>query len=266
MNKIYIIPDVHCRSFYKPILQIKDKPIIFLGDYLDPYSHEGTSDEDGIANLEEIIDFARCNNNVTLLSGNHDLSYIWSFHGIERTSHKYYNDLHNIYRNNIDLFKPCCQVQDSLFTHAGICKGFVTSVNRVFEHEESNFRLNKDNLIDWINNEWENELKFEKCTQHFPYFTLRSMIFAIGYARWGDAPYGGPFWCDFNDEYTDPNNFNLYQVFGHTQSIKTGIIRDKGNGICLDSRAIFEYNLDTHEVKFSEINEEETQNKFRKGI
>lgn len=37
MNTIYIVPDVHCRSFYKPILQIKDKPIVFLGDYMDPY-------------------------------------------------------------------------------------------------------------------------------------------------------------------------------------------------------------------------------------
>lgn len=36
-NKIYIVPDVHCRNFYKPILRIQDEPVIFLGDYMDPY-------------------------------------------------------------------------------------------------------------------------------------------------------------------------------------------------------------------------------------
>ena len=73
-NNIIIIPDVHCRSFYKPILNIKDKPIIFLGDYMDPYYWEGFTDEEGIANLEEIFDFARKNKNVKLLIGNHKLS------------------------------------------------------------------------------------------------------------------------------------------------------------------------------------------------
>ena len=71
-NKVYIIPDVHCRSFYKPVLNIKDSPVVFLGDYMDPYKFEGTNDEDGIENLREIFAFARSNDNVTLLAGNHD--------------------------------------------------------------------------------------------------------------------------------------------------------------------------------------------------
>ena len=56
MSKIIICPDIHCRSFYKPVLSTKDVPIIFLGDYLCPYYGENTSTEGGIANLEEIID------------------------------------------------------------------------------------------------------------------------------------------------------------------------------------------------------------------
>ena len=122
-NKILICPDVHCRSFYKPLLNVKDQKIIFLGDYMDPYSSENTSDEQGIANLEEIIDFAKQNDNVILLAGNHDESYIWSFMRFERTSYKYYKDLHNLYRENIKLFKPCVQMQDTLFSHAGVCSG-----------------------------------------------------------------------------------------------------------------------------------------------
>ena len=72
MNKLYICPDVHCRNFYKPLLKVKD-PIVFLGDYMDPYYYEGFHDENGIENLEEIFDFARNNKNVTLLLGNHKL-------------------------------------------------------------------------------------------------------------------------------------------------------------------------------------------------
>lgn len=36
-----IIPDIHSRNFYKPILENKNDKIIFLGDYGDPYPHEG---------------------------------------------------------------------------------------------------------------------------------------------------------------------------------------------------------------------------------
>lgn len=72
--KLIICPDIHCRDFYKPVLELKDTPVIFLGDYLDPYSYEGCSFEDGLANLKEITDFAKNNKNVTLLTGNHKIS------------------------------------------------------------------------------------------------------------------------------------------------------------------------------------------------
>lgn len=78
-NKIYLVSDVHCRDFYKPVLDIKDKPVIFLGDYMDPYVDEGFTDKHGIKNLQEIIDFARNNKNVTLLVGNHKFTQIFIF-------------------------------------------------------------------------------------------------------------------------------------------------------------------------------------------
>lgn len=75
IDSIIIISDIHCRDFYKPALKIKDKPIVFLGDYLDPYPWEGFSFENGLANLEEIIDFKKQNpDRVTLLLGNHKIS------------------------------------------------------------------------------------------------------------------------------------------------------------------------------------------------
>ena len=248
-NNILICPDVHCRLFYKPLLNIKDRPIVFLGDYMDPYRYEGTNDKDGIENLEEIIDFAKNNRNVTLLIGNHDVSHTWSYHRIERTAYKYYPTLHKLYRDNIDLFKPCLKIDDVLFTHAGVSKGWVDTMNELFERQESTFRITQDNIDLYIENEFQNELKFDECERHgMRYCSPRSHIFDIGYARWGDSPYGGPFWNDFNDEYWDPDGWNLIQIMGHTQREVTGTIGINGNGYCVDSRAIFEYDFNNKTV------------------
>ena len=242
------MPDVHCRDFYKPVLQIKNTPIVFLGDYMDPYFYEGTTDKRGIENLEEIIDFARNNQNVQLLVGNHDESYIWSFMGFERTSVKYYDYLHKLYRDNIDLFKPCLKCNGVLFTHAGVSKGWIETMNRWFELDEGTFRLTQDNIDNYITEEFKNELQYEFATGRLLDKYLRSPIFSIGFVRGGDAPYGGPFWDDFNMEYQDPDNWNLIQIFSHTQRKVTGSIGINGNGYCIDSRAIFEYDVENQTV------------------
>lgn len=252
-DKILICPDVHGRDFYKPLLNIKDKPIVFLGDYLDPYDYEGITDKHAIENFEEILDFAKSNDNVTLLLGNHDESYIWSFMTFERTSYIYYKELHKLYRDNIKLFKPCLKRDGLLFTHAGVSNGWINMVNRDFELDESSFRLTQDNIDVYIGNEFEKELEFDTAVIHFSNQYLRSPIFSIGYARWGDSPNGGPFWNDFNDEYWDPEGWNLIQIFGHTQREVTGTIGINGNGYCVDSRAIFEYDIKNKIVSKADI-------------
>lgn len=246
-NSILICPDVHCRDIYKPLLEVKDKPVVFLGDYMDPYKYEGTNDFDGIANLEEIFDYAKSNKNVTLLIGNHDCSWTWSHLGWERTSHRFYNDLHKLYRENIDLLHPIHQVNDVIFTHAGICKGWINSL-KLFKN--GNFEITKENVIPYIENEFALELQSDQTPIHHSFYSyLNSPIFWVGRCRGGDAPYGGPVWCDFNYDYFDPEDWNVMQIFGHTQREVTGSIGEKGNGRCLDSRAIFELNLDTKEIK-----------------
>lgn len=242
-DKILIVPDTHGRDFYKPLLNIKDIPIVFLGDYLDPYEYEGITDKHAIENFEEILDFAKSNDNVTLLVGNHDESFLWSFMRFERTSRIYYKELHKLYRDNIKLFKPCLKRDGILFTHAGVSNGWVNMINQEFEVKGSSFRLTQDNIDTYIGNEFEKELEFDTAVDHMWDHYLRSQIFCIGYSRWGDAPYGGPFWNDFNEEYWDPEGWNLIQIFGHTQREVTGTIGINGNGYCIDSRAIFEYDI-----------------------
>ena len=256
-NKIIIVPDVHCRSFYKPVLKIEDKPIIFLGDYMDPYRYEGCIDEDGITNLEEIFDFARINPNVTLLCGNHDCSHIWSFLGWERTDYKYYEELHGLYRTHINLIHPCKKINNILFTHAGISNGWIKTINNIFEQKDSEFRINEDNVVNYIENEFFKELEHESAFGGVWDSYLFSNIFDCGRYRGGYAPYGGPLWNDIAGEYSDPEGWEIKQIFGHTQLEKTGSKATVGNGTCIDSRSIFELDLNNFTFETPFLNEED---------
>ena len=169
---------------------------------------------------------------------------------------KFYPKLHQLYRENIDLIKSCYKINDILFTHAGVSNGWIDAMNWNWELNNKSFRLNQDNITLYIENEYLKELEQDKSIapkklSMWPY--LESPIFCVGHARGGDAPSGGPVWCDFEYEYYDPEGWNITQVFGHTQGERTGIVRQKDNGYCLDSRSIFEMDLDTKEIKRSEL-------------
>jgi len=256
-KKIYIIGDVHCRDFYKPILNITDEPVIFLGDYMDPYSWENLSNEQGIENLKEIFEYRKNNKNVILLVGNHDCSYIWSALGWERTNSKYWKELHKLYRENIDLFTAAVKIDNTIFTHAGICSGWLTIMNNLFD--KNKFQLTEDNIVDYINNEFQLELKHEYAEHYSWYNHLNSPIFDVGKSRGGDSRFGGPLWSDFNHDFYPPKDWKGFQIFGHTQCEDTGWVRTIVSGACLDSRAIFEYNPETGLIIPSELNNEKTK-------
>ena len=86
-HRVLIIPDVHCRAFWKADIErfrneIESDSIevVFMGDYLDPYGfeqEEGIAEtvEKGIEMMKEIIELAKKHKNVHLLLGNHDFHY-----------------------------------------------------------------------------------------------------------------------------------------------------------------------------------------------
>ena len=124
--------------------------------------------------------------------------------------------------------------------------------------------ISEDNIISYIENEWALELEHDQASnQHFRYSSLDSPIFCIGRCRGGDSPYGGPFWADFNyDHWNRPEGWNCYQVIGHTQRENTGSIGIKDHIVCIDSRAIFEYDIITHAIKVSDINTEKVKSEI----
>ena len=63
MSKVIILPDIHGRTFWKYALEHIDEfdKVIFLGDYLDPYPHEGITFDESVENFKEILEFKKKN-------------------------------------------------------------------------------------------------------------------------------------------------------------------------------------------------------------
>ena len=144
-HRVLIIPDVHCRAFWKySVERFKDEidsgsmDVVFLGDYLDPYGFEiedGTvqSITNGIKLFKEIIELAKTHKNVHLLLGNHDLHYFNDEYAEHIYKYRYCwqfaDKIKSIFKENKDLFLLAwdCFIDDTLvlFTHAGVLKLWV---------------------------------------------------------------------------------------------------------------------------------------------
>lgn len=124
---IYIVPDVHGRKFWKFLKDHKtEKPIVFLGDYLDPYGFEGITPIDAIENFKEILEFKKEHpDQVTLLLGNHDCEYALSKRICNcRCDSMNYQEIQDMFRNNLDLFNMTYEFENNgtkwLLSHAGV--------------------------------------------------------------------------------------------------------------------------------------------------
>ena len=58
--KLTIIPDVLGRPFWRDAVKdVADTPVIFLGDYLDPYPQDMVTWEDALQGLHDIIELKK---------------------------------------------------------------------------------------------------------------------------------------------------------------------------------------------------------------
>ena len=144
-HNVLIIPDVHCRAFWKAdIERFRNEiesgsiEVVFMGDYLDPYGfeqEEGIAEtvEKGIEMLKEIIELAKKHKNVHLLLGNHDFHYFDDEYAkhiyLCRYCTHFAEKIKSLFRDNKDVFSLAwdCFIDDTLvlFTHAGVLKGWV---------------------------------------------------------------------------------------------------------------------------------------------
>lgn len=227
-----IIPDIHGRSFWKDaVLGHETEDIIFLGDYVDPYSaFEPVYPWEGLIALREVLAFKKQHkDNVTLLLGNHDLSYISDF--IYRCRHDDENhwEIRNLIVNNLDLFDIALEKKIGnkifVFSHAGILSDWINCNKNVFGNVPA------DRLVTRINELFHDE-------------KLYPALGDVSFYRGGDSDAGSCVWADVNEHldlvpYRNTHFlFDRYQIFGHTlQTTDRPIITSQF--ACLDCRHAF---------------------------
>ncbi len=226
--KNLIIPDVHGRTFWKDAinkhLSDVDK-IIFLGDYLDPYSWEKINRLDAIKSFKEIVDFKKENmDKLILLLGNHDLQY-WDDHFFTLSRYDSINsiEIERLFTENRPLFSLVHEEKINgkkyLFSHGGLMNSWVNSHMNIIK------RLTIDNL---------NNLLYSRDG-------ILILCDVSKYRTKGGYNVGSIVWSDVREKFDNENESVVlpfdYQVFGHSQQDEDPIITDKW--ACLDCRKAF---------------------------
>ena len=186
------IGDIHGSTYWKTV--VKKNPqcrYIFLGDYLDPYKKIARTAL--LDNLTAIINLKKEHpDEVVLLLGNHDLHYITDKAEMcSRYDDKIAIHAEPLFHDNIDLFQYAHQIDNYIFTHAGISQYWFVNDFKGDMHK---------NIADQLNN----------CTE-----SQEDALFACGFLRGGFHEKGGIFWADIY-ELTDPLQ-GYTQIVGHNR-------------------------------------------------
>lgn len=225
--EVLVIPDNHSRGFWKDAVKDWDSPIIFLGDEVDPYPHEWENSSE-IPNpvdcLLEIINFKDCNQDrVTLLLGNHAFHYMFEGYNGSRLDTVNWNMLHQIYNEDKEFFQIAKQIDDTLFTHAGVSTAWLKRHELILPKTDADIFLNEI------------------------YNATPDIFWEMSWERGGWHITGSPIWHDVRE--FDCDN-TLFQVFAHTALRENPVVFD--NFICCDCRKPFI--VDTISHKISEFN------------
>lgn len=222
--KVLVIPDLHCREFWKDAVKDWDDPIVFLGDYVDPYSYEWDEDEqmpNPVDYLLEVICFKDCNpDRVTLLLGNHDQHYINTNLDGSRKNYSLQDKLYDLYTTDKEYFQIAKQIDDTLFTHAGVSTAWLK------RHELTLPKTDADIFLNEI------------------YNTTPDIFWEMSWERGGWCSTGSPIWHDVREFDVEEEHTN---IFGHTQ-LKDNPLKLQ-NWACLDCRRPFIVDTVTHEIK-----------------
>lgn len=234
MSKILIVPDVHGRKFWRKAIEMIDEVdmVVFLGDYLDPYSHEGITFEDAVQEFKNILKFKEeYSDKVVLLVGNHDMHYIKTeFMDCSRLNVWRRVEINDLFMSNISKFQLIYEIDNYLFSHAGVylawTKKYEITLWELFDFKK------------FLEQRWQ---------------TLED----VSYVRGGWDKVGSCIWADIRESLENelPIMFKK-QIVGHTQMIEKPYITSKI--ACLDVRQCFILDTETDEI--NEVTEEIPEN------
>lgn len=227
-EKIIVIPDIHGREFWKEAVRGHEKDsIVFLGDYVDPYTYEGIEQEKGLEMLEQVIEFKKEHmDNVTLLLGNHDLGYLSRIVCECRMDYVNEAEIRWLIYRNLGLFDLVHVVENNgrkyLFSHAGVTLGWIEQRKDYLHGVKDNPEILNDMLHD--------------CSS-LP--RLITLLCDVSYLRGGEMDWGSPVWADAGELTIWQDNIpGFIQIFGHTQGNRPVSMAD-GTAVCLDCRRAF---------------------------
>ena len=220
-REILVVPDIHGRDFWLPALDYKGE-VIFLGDYTDPYPQEGFEEKDAYEGFLKIVEFKKQNpDRVTLLIGNHELHYYHRRFMAGRFNRYYFERYNELLTSddNKNLFQICRQIDNYLFIHAGLTKGW-------YDHHYNDFKDLGATLEERLN-----KVFFENMEVYHE---------AAAKYRGGFHEAGSPLWADVHELWDEKEHFapEIIQIIGHTQIKETEPII-KENVWLIDNRQLY---------------------------
>jgi hypothetical protein len=197
--KIITIGDIHGRIYWKEIDINKYDKIVFVADYVDSFYY---TDEEIYANLLDIIQLKKSYpDKVVLLLGNHDIQYLFLGEGFGCSGFRpsMAENLHFLFKKEKDLFQIAFQIDNFLWTHAGVSTGWYDWNKKEIESVEKKF--DTKNYADLFN--------------HMLWLKENRLLHQVGKNRGGAYPFGGITWADRRETSTDylPN---IHQIVGHS--------------------------------------------------
>jgi len=212
MKRVLFIGDIHGKNSWKDIVLdaiSKSQEIVFIGDYVDSFDIKPS---EIIYNLNEIINLKiKYNNEITLLLGNHDYSYIHNHFFTSGFNVNFVFDYSNIFNKNKNLFKIAWGYTNpnthkyTLATHAGITNKYYNKfIKPLINDKNSKLNLLTDNNA--------NKLNIHEILNYL--IDNDDLMWKVGPER-GGSTFPSPLWADYN-ELLEDNYTGINQVFGHT--------------------------------------------------
>lgn len=244
--EVLIIPDVHGRTFWKdaiarfPKEEFPNLQIIFLGDYLDPYTgYEPITKEQAFENFKEILELD--DERVNLLIGNHDWHYFVNLDTC-RIDFAREREIEKMFINNISKFRLHKVIEldgcKYLFSHAGITQKWLDDVSAMAAEKYIKWDPGKPGTPNYVDPETDDDYKWigelsqihdtknfellEKCLQNYDNNFYTCLISMISEERGGWYHHGSLIWADVHEHLYNNDLDGYYQIFGHTMSFPNG--------------------------------------------
>ena len=224
--KTITIGDIHGKDCWKQIdISLYDK-VIFVGDYLDSFTILPTFQ---LVNLNDIIQLKKDNlDKVVLLFGNHDIHYLYypKYKGSGFQEYLW-QDYYDIFKKNESLFQIAYQIENYLWTHAGVSRNYLKWLEKQFL-TFTKPSLHTSGIGDFLNRTNDS--------------INREFLHTISLHRGGMDPFGGITWADKKETKKDLI-LGIHQIVGHSKTKDIETYGDETSSItyvdCLDTKIKF---------------------------